>query len=196
VVTSAFVEKMETILMTNRHDVAAVDLETLGRDVVAISLLRGDFVLSSGATSSYYLDKYRFETMPDILRRISKAFVPHLPPNVDRIAGTELGAVALAAALSLETDIPFVIARKASKEYSTANLVEGALREGERVVLVEDVITTGAQAIKAAERIREAGGLVTAVLAVIDREEGGASAMAAADLPMTALYTRSSLRLG
>jgi orotate phosphoribosyltransferase len=173
----------------------AVDLEALGRDIAAVSLLRGDFVLSSGARSSYYLDKYLFETRPDILRRIAAAFVPHVPADTDRIAGTELGAVALATALSLATDLPFVIARKAGKGYSTEKLVEGELLAGERLVLVEDVITSGAQALRAAERLRDAGGTVTRILGVIDREEGGQAAVDAAGLTLISLFTRTSLGL-
>ena len=174
----------------------AVDLEGLGRDIKAVSLLHGDFVLSSGARSSYYLDKYLFETQPDILRRIAMAFVPHIPEGTELIAGTELGAVALATALSLETGLPFVIARKAGKGYSTEKLVEGTLTPGQRIVLVEDVITTGAQAIRAAERLQEAGGTVVRILGVIDREEGGDAAMRAADLDLVSLFTRTSLDLG
>jgi orotate phosphoribosyltransferase len=172
------------------------DLAALGRDVMDASLLHGDFVLSSGARSAYYLDKYLFETQPGILRRLGRALAAHVPADTQRIAGTELGAVALAAAVSLETDLPFVIARKASKEYSTAKLVEGLLEAGDRVVVVEDVITSGAQAIRAAERIREAGGVVTMIVAVIDREEGGAAAMAEAGIPYVALFTRTGLGLG
>jgi orotate phosphoribosyltransferase len=170
-----------------------LDLDALGRDIAAVSLLRGDFVLSSGARSSYYLDKYLFETQPDILRRIAAAFVPLVPPDTDRIAGTELGAVALATALSLATDLPFVIARKAGKGYSTEKLVEGELGAGERIVLVEDVITSGAQAIRAAERLRDAGGVVTRILGVIDREEGGEAAVRAAGSELVSLFTKTSL---
>jgi orotate phosphoribosyltransferase len=172
-----------------------IDLERLGRDITAVSLLHGDFVLSSGARSSYYLDKYLFETRADILRRIAKAFAPHIPDGTDLVAGTELGAVALAAALSLETGLDFVIARKAGKGYSTDKLVEGTLRPGQRIVLVEDVITTGAQAIRAAQRLQEAGGTVVRILGVIDREEGGEAAMRAAGLDLVSLFTRTSLDL-
>jgi orotate phosphoribosyltransferase len=169
------------------------DLEALGRDVLAASLLRGDFLLSSGKRSPYYLDKYLFETRPEILGRLAAAMAARLPAGVDRIVGTELGAVALATALSLETGLPFVIARKGTKEYSTAKTIEGAYQPGERVVVVEDVITTGAQAIKAAERMREAGVEVLGILAVIDREEGGREGIEAAGLRLDALFTRTGL---
>jgi len=118
-----------------------------------------------------------------------------VPPGTDRLAGTELGAVALAAALSLETDLPFVIVRKATKGYGTANLIEGQLHRGDRVVLVEDVVTSGAQAIRAAEAVVAAGGQVVAIVAVIDREQGGPAAIEAAGFKVTSLFSRTSLGL-
>lgn len=165
----------------------------LGRDLLDAALLRGDFVLSSGARSDYYLDKYRFETRPDVLRRIAGGLAGLVPAGVDRIAGTELGAVALATALALECDLPFVIVRKAAKPYSTERMIEGELEAGDRVVLVEDVVTSGAQAIKAARHLVEAGAVVDRIVAVVDREEGGGAAMDAAGFGMAALFTRSEL---
>ena len=169
--------------------------QELGRDLVSAAYLRGDFVLSSGMRSSFYFDKYLFETKPGILRRVSNLLAEEIPPGIDRIAGTELGAVALAVALSLEMGLPFVIARKAPKGYSTSRAVEGELYPGERVVVVEDVISTGAQAILAANRLKEAGGEVVKVVAVIDREQGGLQAIAAAGYECTALFSLSELGL-
>jgi orotate phosphoribosyltransferase len=169
--------------------------QELGRDLVSAAYLRGDFVLSSGMRSSFYFDKYLFETKPGILRRVSNLLAEEIPPGIDRIAGTELGAVALAVALSLEMGLPFVIARKAPKGYSTSRAVEGELYPGERVVVVEDVISTGAQAILAANRLKEAGGAVVKVVAVIDREQGGLQAIAAAGYECTALFSLSELGL-
>jgi len=167
--------------------------EELARDLVSAAYLRGDFVLSSGKRSSFYFDKYLFETKPDILRRVSNLLAQEIPPGIDRIAGTELGAVALAAALSLETGLPFVIARKAPKGYSTTRAVEGELHAGERVVLVEDVISTGAQAILAANRLKEAGADVVKVVAVIDREQGGMQGIAGAGYECSALFSLSEM---
>ena len=169
--------------------------EELGRDLVSAAYLRGDFVLSSGMRSSFYFDKYLFETKPGILRRVSNLLAEEIPPGIDRIAGTELGAVALAVALSLEMGLPFVIARKAPKGYSTSRAVEGELYPGERVVVVEDVISTGAQAILAANRLKEAGGEVVKVVAVIDREQGGLQGIAAAGYECSALFSLSELGL-
>lgn len=170
-------------------------LAELARDVVGAAYLRGDFVLSSGARSHYYFDKYLFETKPGILRRVASFLAELVPPQTDRIAGPELGAVALATALSLEVGLPFVIARKAAKDYSTSRLVEGELYPGERVIVVEDVISTGAQAIRAANHVAQTGAQVLGILGVIDREQGGPRNIAAAGYQFTALFRRRDLGL-
>lgn len=167
----------------------------LGRDIVGAAYLRGEFILSSGGRSSYYFDKYLFETRPGILRRIATFLGELIPPHTDRIAGPELGAVALATALSLEVGLPFVIARKSAKEYSTSRLVEGELYAGERVIVVEDIISTGTQAIRAARDVAETGANVLGILGVIDREQGGAANIAAAGYQFKALFRRSELGL-
>ena len=171
------------------------NLRELARDIVSAAYLRGDFVLSSGARSHYYFDKYLFETRPSILRRIAAALAEMVPPQTDRIAGPELGGVALAAALSLEIGIPFVIVKKEVKAYGTARLVEGELYPDERVLVVEDVVTTGAQAIHAARQVARAGAHVVAVVAVIDREQGGPENIAAAGFHFDALFRRRDLGL-
>jgi orotate phosphoribosyltransferase len=180
---------------SSRAPTAERDLSALGQELVAAALLRGDFVLSSGARSSYYVDKYRFETMPGLLRGVAQAMTDLVPAGTDRLAGTELGAVALATALALETGLPFVIVRKEAKGYSTGKVIEGNLETGDRVLLVEDVVTTGAQSIKAARRLIEAGAVVEQIIAVVDREEGGLDAAAAAGFHLRALFSRSSLAI-
>jgi orotate phosphoribosyltransferase len=143
--------------------------------------LEGDFVLRSGKRSPYYLDKYRFETRPDLLaalgERIARA-VAEFEPEATRLAGPELGAVALAAAGSLASGLPFLIVRKAAKDYGTSNRVEGAYEEGECVCLVEDVVTSGGALLEAVEALREAGLTVRTAVCVVDREEGGMDALA------------------
>jgi orotate phosphoribosyltransferase len=143
--------------------------------------LEGDFVLRSGKRSSYYLDKYRFETRPDILaalgERIAATAAEHEPEAV-RLAGPELGAVALAAAGSLASGLPFLIVRKAAKDYGTSNRIEGVYEEGERVCLVEDVVTSGGALLEAVEALREADLRIGTAICVVDREEGGADALA------------------
>jgi orotate phosphoribosyltransferase len=167
--------------------------EAVARDLVRHAYLVGDFVLSSGRRSRYYFDKYLFETKPHILRPVAKLMADQFPERVDRIAGPELGAVALAAAASLETGIPFVIVKKASKDYATQKLVEGEFRSGERVVVVEDVMTTGAQAIASAEKLRSLGLDVLFILGVVDREEGARQNVEAAGFELRSLFTRTEL---
>ncbi len=168
-------------------------LAALGRDLKAAAYLEGDFLLSSGQRSNYYLDKYLFETKPHILRRVARFLAMLLPEQTQRLAGPELGAVALATAVALERDIPFVIVRREAKDYATGHRVEGELQPGDRVTIVEDIVTTGAQSIRAARQVEQAGGQVLAIVAVVDREQGGAEAMAAAGIEFKALFRRSDL---
>jgi len=170
-----------------------VDHDTLGRALVRAAYLEGDFLLSSGRRSRYYFDKYLFETDPALLGPIAEQLAARLYQGTQRLAGPELGAVALAAAVSLQSRLPFVIVRRAGKEYGTGREIEGVLQPGECVTLIEDVLTTGGQAVQAARRLQAAGATVLGVLAVVDREEGAAAALAAAGLELRALYTRGEL---
>ena len=136
------------------------------------ALLEGDFVLSSGKKSSFYVDKYLFSTEPDLLRDLGNALAAMLPEGVTRLAGVALGAVPLVVAVSLATGLPYVIVRKETKEYGTGRNVEGDLQAGDRISLIEDVVTTGTQAVEAAGRLEESGVSVLGILAVLDRREG------------------------
>jgi orotate phosphoribosyltransferase len=145
------------------------------------AFLEGDFVLRSGKRSSYYLDKYRFETHPELLRELGDRIglrARESAPGAARLAGPELGAVALAASASLACGLPFLIVRKEQKEYGTARRVEGAFEEGEEVCLVEDVVTSGGAAVEAVRALRAAGLHCRVAVCVVDREEGGADALA------------------
>ena len=143
--------------------------------------LEGDFVLRSGKRSRYYLDKYRFETRPELLEALGlrlAAKIAEVEPAAQQIAGPELGAVALAASASLASRLPFLIVRGQAKEYGTANRLEGAFEPGERVVLVEDVVTSGGAAADAVRAVRQAALECRTAICVIDREEGGVDALA------------------
>jgi orotate phosphoribosyltransferase len=168
-------------------------LQELGRDLVEASYLRGHFVLRSGRTSNYYFDKYLFETKPHVLRRVAEHMAKLVPAGVDRLAGPELGAVALATAVSLELGIPFVIVRKGQKDYGTTKLLEGELKAGERVALIEDLLTTGGEAIRSAQILTEAGATVVAIIGVVDREEGAEENVTAAGFKLRSLFRRSDL---
>jgi len=153
----------------------------LARRIREHALLEGDFVLRSGRRSSYYLDKYRFETQPELLLELGArigAKARELAPDARRLAGPELGAVALAASASLASGLPFLIVRKEQKEYGTARRLEGEFAEGDEVCLVEDVVTSGGAAVEAVRALREAGLTCRAAVCVVDREEGGVDALA------------------
>jgi len=158
--------------------------------------LEGDFVLRSGKRSRYYLDKYRFETRPDILAALGEriaAAVEEVEPDAVRLAGPELGAVALAAAGSLASGLPFVIVRKAAKEYGTSNRLEGVYEEGECICLVEDVVTSGGALIDAVGALREAGLVVRSAVCVVDREEGGGEALTAQGVELKPIFRASEV---
>jgi orotate phosphoribosyltransferase len=158
--------------------------------------LEGEFVLRSGRTSTYYLDKYRFETQPEVLRELGKrlagAAAAHEPDAV-RLACPVLGAVVLASAASLESGLPFVIVRDEAKGYGTANRVEGKLEPGELVCVVEDIVTSGGALVDTVGVLREAGLEVRTALCVVDREEGGADALARLGVRLEPLFRVSEL---
>jgi orotate phosphoribosyltransferase len=174
-----------------------VDDATLAEAIRRTAYLEGDFVLRSGKRSSYYLDKYRFETVPEILeelgRRISAA-ASAAEPHASRLAGPELGAVALAAAASLASRLPFLIVRDRPQEHGTANRIEGAFSAGDQVVLVEDVVTSGGAACAAVTALREHGLVVRHAVCVVDRGEGGADALARLAVRLHPLFAAAALR--
>jgi orotate phosphoribosyltransferase len=173
--------------------------EELRQGLLEHAYLEGDFVLRSGRRSRYYLDKYRFETRPDLLAAIGErlaAAVREHEPEATRLAGPELGAVALAAAASLASGLPFLIVRKATKEYGTARRLEGLYEPGECVCLVEDVVTSGGALIEAVDAVRTAGLRVGNAVCVVDREEGGSDALARHAVRLRPLFRATELLAG
>jgi len=168
-----------------------VNQELIGALRDADAVRYGEFELSHGGTSNYYVDKYVFETNPRCLSLIAEAFAERVGDTT--LAGVALGGVPLVAVTSVETDLPYVIARKQAKEYGTGNRIEGDLAGGEEVVVIEDIATTGQSAVDAAEALREAGAAVSRVLVVVDREEGAAENLADHDLQLESLVTASEL---
>ena len=167
--------------------------------LVAAAYLEGDFVLRSGKRSRYYFDKYRFETRPDLLaelgERIAGAVREH-DPEAARLAAPVLGGVVLAASASLVSGLPFLMIRDAAKEYGTANRIEGPFESGESVCLVEDVVTSGGALLEAVEAAREAGLVVRTAVCVVDREEGGADALARHAVRLRPLFRAGDLLKG
>jgi orotate phosphoribosyltransferase len=174
------------------------DRKALGQRLVERAYLTGDFVLRSGRRSSYYLDKYRFETDPELLDGLGRLIADVLrshAPDAELLAGPELGAVPLAALASVHSKLPFVIVRKAAKDYGTAKRLEGVFEPGQRVCVVEDVVTSGGALLDAVEGLRSAGLDVSAAICVVDRLEGGAEAIAAEGVRLAPLYTVADLGL-
>lgn len=167
--------------------------EQLARRIAEVSLLHGEFTLRSGRKSNYYLDKYRFETQPDVLKALGELFAGYVEPHVDRIAGAELGAVPLAAATSMACGKPCIFIRNQKKDYGTAKQVEGILNAGETVMIVEDVLTTGGQVLEAARSLKELGAKIDKIVAVIDRMEGARENIEGAGYRFEALFTTRDL---
>jgi len=170
--------------------------DELGALLVERALLEGDFVLRSGRRSSWYLDKYRFETEPEILRALGASLADAArasEPEAVRLAGPALGAVALAAAAAMASGLPFIIVRGETKEYGTAKRIEGPFQSGELVCLLEDVVTSGGALAEAVSAVREEGLVVRHAVCVVDREEGGSDALARLGVRLTALFRASEL---
>ncbi len=170
-----------------------MDRDELIAAIKDAAYLEGDFVLRSGKRSTYYLDKYLFETQPAILAELGRLLAQRVTDRTDRIAGAELGGVPLAAATAMACGKPFVIVRNAKKDYGTGKQFEGRLESGERVLLVEDVVTTAGQILEAAKALQDAGATVERIVAVIDRQEGGRQNVEAAGLTFEALFTAADL---
>jgi orotate phosphoribosyltransferase len=176
-----------------------VEKAALGELLLATAYLEGDFVLRSGKRSKYYLDKYLFETEPQVLRGIVHEMAMMIRNRLAsgrdyrRLAAPELGGVVLGAGLSLELGLPLLLVRKLTKEYGTTKRIEGRYMPGDEVALVEDIVTSGGAAIMAAEALREAGVVVEDLYCVVDREEGGAEAATVAGLILRPLFTSSQL---
>jgi orotate phosphoribosyltransferase len=171
-------------------------VDELGALLVEHALLEGDFVLRSGRRSSYYLDKYRFETQPLLLRRLGErlaALVGEVEPEATRLAGPALGAVALTASASMASGLPFIIVRGEKKEYGTEKRLEGPFEQGELVCVVEDVVTSGGAPADAVAVLRDSGLVVRTALCVVDREEGGADTLARLGVRLRPLFRVAEL---
>jgi orotate phosphoribosyltransferase len=167
--------------------------DQLARRIAEVSLLHGDFTLRSGRKSTYYLDKYRFETMPDILIELGKMLATHVTPDIDRIAGPELGAVPLATAAAMASGKPAIFIRNQKKEYGSNKQIEGVFNAGETVLIVEDIMTTGGQVVEAAKTIEAAGLKVKKIVGIIDRLEGARQNIESAGYVFESLFTTKDL---
>lgn len=155
---------------------------------MAACLLEGEFKLRSGQVSDIYFDKYQFESDPKLLAAVAREMAALVPSDGEVLAGLELGGVPVATALSLQTGLPAAFVRKEAKPYGTCRLAEGLDIESRKLVIVEDVVTTGGQVLESAQALRERGAVIDTALCVMLRDEAAIANFAAHDLELRALY--------
>ncbi len=172
----------------------AEDRTKLARRVYECAHITGTFTLRSGVVSNEYFDKYLFEADPSLLAAIADALVARVPDGVDALAGLELGGVPIATMLSQRTGLPARFVRKKAKEYGTCRLAEGGDVDGERLLIVEDVVTSGGAVVDAVRELRARGALCDRAVCVIDRESSGVENLAAIGVELDALFTMSELK--
>jgi orotate phosphoribosyltransferase len=172
-----------------------VGREALARELVKASYLKGDFVLRSGRRSNRYFDKFLFETQPELLKQLGRSLAELVPKDTQRLAAPELGAVLLGGAVSIETGLPLILVRKEPKGYGTAKQLEGRYNAGERVTVIEDVVTTGGDSLRSIQVLRDAGLDVIHLVVVLDRGEGGEDNIRQAAISYSPLFRIEDLEL-
>ena len=165
----------------------------LAKRIKEVSYLTGQFTLRSGKTSSFYWDKYRFESDPVLLDAVADEMRGLLPSSFDKLAGLEMGGIPLAKVLSLKTGKPCLFVRKTAKTYGTCNLVEGGFGPGETAVVIEDVITVAGQVCSSVKQMRELGLKVQDVVCVIDRQQGGGENLKEIGCSLASVFTLDEL---
>lgn len=168
--------------------------KALAKRIAETCTLHGEFLLRSGTTSNIYFDKYLFEADPKLLRAVAEQMVDKIPAGTDALAGLEMGGIPIATMLSQLTGIPALFVRKEAKAYGTCKLAEGGDIEGRKLLIIEDVVTSGGQILLSTAELRERGAIVETVLCAIDREAGGAENLAEAGLELRPVLKRSDLQ--
>jgi len=170
------------------------DETPLAKRIYDTAHITGEFTLRSGAKSNEYFDKYLFEAAPDLLKHIAIAMVKLVPPGVDALAGLEMGGIPIATMLSQLTGLPVLFVRKKAKDYGTCKIAEGGVVKGRKLLIVEDVVTSGGAILDAAKALRAEGAELAQVVCVIDRESGGPANLAKSDLILKSLFTMTDLK--
>jgi orotate phosphoribosyltransferase len=165
----------------------------LARQVYDVAHITGTFTLRSGRVAHEYFDKYRFEADPVLLDRIAAAMTSLIPADTEVLAGLEMGGIPVVTALSRHAGLPAAFVRKTAKPHGTCRLAEGANVAGKRVLVVEDVVTSGGQLVTSSEDLRALDANISRAVCVVDRQEGGAEALAAVGIELTALLTRQDI---
>jgi orotate phosphoribosyltransferase len=165
----------------------------LAKEIDERCRISGTFTLRSGRTATEYFDKYQFEADPVLLDAIAAELAKLVPAGTEVLAGLEMGGIAIVTALSRHTGLPCAFVRKQAKPYGTARLAEGAEVAGKRVLVVEDVVTSGGQVAISTRQLRELGATIEHALCVIDRQEGGTEALEQDNITLFSLFTRADL---
>ena len=147
---------------------------------------KGEFILTSGRKSNYFVNIKRASTNPEVLREIGKAVAPYVGDC--KIAAMALGAVPLAVAVALETNRPFVMVRKEPKDHGTKELIEGDVAPGDKFIIVEDVATTGRSTLRVVSALRQKGANVLKAVVVVDREEGAREMLTEHGIELVSLF--------
>lgn len=167
--------------------------QALAAEIVKKARLTGVFKLRSGQTSNVYFDKYKFESDPALLMEIAELMAPLIPQDTQVLAALEMGGIPIGTALSLKTGLPITFVRKKAKDYGTEKIAEGAEVKGRKVVIIEDVITTGGQVFLSLKDLQSLGAQVEHVLCVIDRGENSVTKMKEAGLELKSLLLKADL---
>lgn len=189
----SFIQRTIMIQKTQCGRIKLVN-QSLAKAIHDISNIKGTFTLRSGAVSNEYFDKYLFEANPQLLKAIGEEMKTLLPTEIDALAGLEMGGIPIATMLSQLTGIPCVFVRKKAKDYGTCKLAEGGEIEGKKLVIIEDVVTSGGQIQLSAKDLRDRGAIISDVLCVIDREAGGRDNLKKDKLELHPLFTMSQLK--
>jgi orotate phosphoribosyltransferase len=166
----------------------------LSKHIFDLSHLTGEFRLRSGVVANEYFDKYRFEANPQVLKAIAEHLAELVPDDVEMLAGLELGGVPIATMLSQVTGLPTLFVRKKAKDYGTCKFAEGGDIKGKKLLIVEDVVTSGGQIIESCKALRGEGAIISDVVCVIDREAGGTEKLGVEGLKLHALFKMSVLK--
>jgi len=166
----------------------------LAKQVYKSAHITGEFLLRSGTISNEYFDKYQFESNPVLLSEIADQMITNLPTDFDILAPLEMGGIPIATAIALKTGIPLTFVRKEAKKYGTCKLAEGSEIEGMKLLIVEDVVTSGGQIIISTKELRKRGAIIEQAICVIDREAGGPEKLKEVGIELLPLLTMSEIK--
>lgn len=163
-------------------------IEELAASVYNAAYITGEFLLRSGKISNEYFDKYQFESDTTLLSQITDEMLELLPKDFDMFGALEMGGIPIATLLALKTGKPILFVRKKAKEYGTCKFAEGPNYEGKKILIIEDVVTSGGQIIISANDLRKTGAIIDEAICVIDRQSGGEEALAKENIKLKSLF--------